>query len=70
MSSLVDVAIFLAAAVVAVPLFRLLKLSAIIGYIIAGVAIGPWGFGLISGVEEILVQGLLRDPGVRDGLDG
>ena len=54
MSSLADVAIFLTAAVIAVPLFRLLKLSAIIGYIVAGVAIGPWGFGLISGVEEIL----------------
>src|SRR5678815_711150 len=54
MNSLADVAIFLTAAVIAVPLFRLLRLSATIGYIIAGLAIGPWGFGLISGVDEIL----------------
>ena len=54
MDSLAQVAIFLAAAVVAVPLFRFLRLSSILGYIAAGLIIGPWGLGLISDVDAIL----------------
>ncbi|MDB5596581.1 MAG: potassium transporter TrkA [Hyphomicrobiales bacterium] len=45
---LVSVLIFLGAAVLAVPLFRLLGLGAVIGYLFAGVAIGPSGFGFIG----------------------
>ncbi len=50
---LVPVLVFLAAAVVAVPLFRFLKLGAVIGYLVAGVAIGPAGLGLISETSTI-----------------
>jgi glutathione-regulated potassium-efflux system ancillary protein KefC len=46
--------IYLAAAVVAVPLARLLGLGAIIGYLAAGVAIGPWGLALVSDPAAIL----------------
>jgi glutathione-regulated potassium-efflux system ancillary protein KefC len=46
--------IYLAAAVVAVPVAKRLGLGAVLGYLLAGIAIGPWGFGLISGVEDIL----------------
>ncbi|WP_047047586.1 glutathione-regulated potassium-efflux system protein KefB [Vibrio mexicanus] len=46
--------IFLTAAVVAVPLAQRLGLGSVLGYLIAGVAIGPWGLGLISDVEAIL----------------
>jgi glutathione-regulated potassium-efflux system ancillary protein KefC/glutathione-regulated potassium-efflux system protein KefB len=49
-----QIAIFLAATVVAVPLFRRLKLSAVLGYIAAGLVIGPWGLGLFPDVESIL----------------
>jgi glutathione-regulated potassium-efflux system ancillary protein KefC/glutathione-regulated potassium-efflux system protein KefB len=49
-----QVAVFLAATVVAVPLFRRLKLSAVLGYIAAGLAIGPWGLGLVTDVEAIM----------------
>jgi monovalent cation:proton antiporter-2 (CPA2) family protein len=49
-----DVAIFLAAAVVAVPLARWLGLGSVLGYLAAGLAIGPWGAALISDVERIL----------------
>jgi monovalent cation:proton antiporter-2 (CPA2) family protein len=49
-----DVAIFLAAAVVAVPLARALGLGSVLGYLAAGLAIGPWGLGLITGVDRIL----------------
>ena len=45
---LVPVLIFLAAAVAAVPLFRLVGLGAVVGYLLAGVAIGPAGVGFIS----------------------
>jgi glutathione-regulated potassium-efflux system ancillary protein KefC/glutathione-regulated potassium-efflux system protein KefB len=49
-----QVAVFLAATVIAVPLFRRFKLSAVLGYLAAGVVIGPWGLGLFSDVESIL----------------
>ncbi len=44
----------LAAAVVAVPLFRRLGLGAVLGYLAAGLIIGPFGFGLIQDAEAIL----------------
>lgn len=46
-SALLPILIFLAAAVVAVPMFRLAGLGAVIGYLAAGIAIGPTGLGLI-----------------------
>ena len=39
--------LFLAAGVIAVPIFMRLRLGAVLGYLIAGMAIGPWGFALI-----------------------
>lgn len=48
MSPLAQVAVFLGATVVAVPLFRKFQLSAILAYLIAGIAIGPWGLGVIA----------------------
>lgn len=44
----------LAAAVVAVPLFRRLGLGAVLGYLAAGLIIGPFGFGLIQDAEAVL----------------
>jgi glutathione-regulated potassium-efflux system ancillary protein KefC len=46
--------VYLAAAVVAVPLSRYLGLGSIIGYLAAGIAIGPWGLGFVSNVQDIL----------------
>ena len=46
--------IYLAAALLCVPLAVRLGLGAILGYLAAGVAIGPAGLGLISDVETIL----------------
>ena len=40
--------IYLGAAVLAVPLARLLGLGSIIGYLGAGIAIGPWGLALVT----------------------
>jgi glutathione-regulated potassium-efflux system ancillary protein KefC len=46
--------IYLSAAVLVVPLSKALGLGSIIGYLVAGIAIGPWGLGLVSSVEEVL----------------
>ncbi len=46
--------LYLTAAVLAVPIARALGLGAIIGYLAAGIAIGPWGLGLVSDVQSIL----------------
>ena len=46
--------VYLAAAVLAVPLARLLGLGAIIGYLGAGIVIGPWGLKLVDDPAAIL----------------
>jgi monovalent cation:proton antiporter-2 (CPA2) family protein len=51
MSLLAQIAIFLAAAVVAIPIFRRFKLGSVLGYLTAGIIIGPASLGLISNVE-------------------
>ena len=40
--------VYLAAAVIAVPLAKRLGLGSVLGYLIAGMVIGPFGFGLIG----------------------
>lgn len=45
---LVSVVTLLAAAVVAVPLFKRLGLGSVLGYLAAGLVIGPFGFGLFT----------------------
>jgi len=49
-----NAAIYLAAAVITVPLFKHLGLGAVLGYLVAGVAIGPWVLGLIEDSGDIL----------------
>jgi glutathione-regulated potassium-efflux system ancillary protein KefC len=51
---LINSFIYLSAAVIAVPLSKALGLGSIIGYLAAGMAIGPWGLGLVTNVEDIL----------------
>ena len=45
---LINSLIYLAAAVVAVPIAKKLGLGSIIGYLAAGIAIGPWGLKLVT----------------------
>lgn len=54
MSILGSTIIFLGAAVVAVPIFKKLKLGAILGYLVAGALIGPSVFNLVSDPDTIL----------------
>ncbi len=51
---LVNSFIYLAAAVIAVPVAKKLGLGSIIGYLAAGIAIGPWGLKLVTNVQDIL----------------
>jgi monovalent cation:proton antiporter-2 (CPA2) family protein len=44
----------LAAGVIAVPICRRLGLGSVLGYLIAGVAIGPWGLALIADPQRVL----------------
>jgi len=50
---LLDIVILLAAAVVAVPIFRAARLGAVPGFLVAGVIVGPSGLALIDNVAEI-----------------
>ncbi len=51
---LANTLIYLGAAVVAVPLAKRLGLGSVLGYLIAGIAIGPWGLALIANSHDIL----------------
>ena len=51
---LINSFIYLSGAVIAVPLSRALGLGSIIGYLAAGIAIGPWGLGFVTNVQDIL----------------
>ncbi len=53
-SILRDAVVYLGAAVVCVPIATRLGLGSVLGYLIAGCAIGPWGLGFVSDVESIL----------------
>lgn len=53
-NELVSVVALLGAAVVAVPLFRRLGLGSVLGYLAAGLAIGPFGLGWFSDPQAIL----------------
>ncbi|MFN3546098.1 MAG: monovalent cation:proton antiporter-2 (CPA2) family protein [Mesorhizobium sp.] len=53
-NELVQVVVLLAAGVVAVPIFKRLGLGSILGYLAAGLAIGPFGLGLFDDPEAIL----------------
>jgi monovalent cation:proton antiporter-2 (CPA2) family protein len=51
MSLLAQIAIFLAAAVIAIPIFRYFKLGSVLGYLAAGIIIGPAALGLINKID-------------------
>ncbi len=51
---LLKLLIFLGAATIAVPLARKCKLGSVLGYLIAGIVIGPFGLSLIDNIEAIM----------------
>jgi monovalent cation:proton antiporter-2 (CPA2) family protein len=53
-SILFQMVLFFASAVIIVPIFKRLGLGTVLGFLVAGVAIGPWGLGLIRDVGGML----------------
>ncbi|HYA37955.1 MAG TPA: monovalent cation:proton antiporter-2 (CPA2) family protein [Candidatus Methylomirabilis sp.] len=53
-SLLREAVVFLLAAVITVPLFKRLGVGAVLGYLTAGVLIGPRAFGVVHDVDNIL----------------
>jgi monovalent cation:proton antiporter-2 (CPA2) family protein len=51
---LAQLLIFLTAAVIAVPLAQRFKLGSVLGYLVAGMIIGPYGLSLIGEVEQVM----------------
>ena len=54
MSLLAQTLVYLLAAVICVPLSRRLGLGSVLGYLAAGIIIGPFGFALVTDAEHIL----------------
>jgi monovalent cation:proton antiporter-2 (CPA2) family protein len=52
MTFLLEAMIFLGAAIVVVPISKRLGMSVVLGYLAAGLIIGPSGIGLIGGMEQ------------------
>jgi glutathione-regulated potassium-efflux system ancillary protein KefC len=52
-SLIINAIIYLLAAVIVVPLAKKFKLGSIVGYILAGILIGPFALGLISDQKEV-----------------
>ena len=46
--------IYLGAAIIAVPIFTRLGAGAVLGYLVAGIVIGPFGLGLITNAQTVL----------------
>lgn len=53
-SQLISVVTLLGAAVIAVPIFKKLGLGSILGYLAAGLVIGPFGFGFFNDPESVI----------------
>lgn len=51
---LAQVFIFLGASVIAVPLAQKFKLGSVLGYLVAGMIIGPYGLSLIDDIDKIM----------------
>jgi monovalent cation:proton antiporter-2 (CPA2) family protein len=54
MTLLSQIAVFLGATVLTIPLFQRLRLSSILGYLAAGVVLGPWGLRIIQDAEGVM----------------
>jgi glutathione-regulated potassium-efflux system ancillary protein KefC len=54
MSVLSQMTIFLSAAVIAAPITKWLGFGAVLGYLVAGMILGPWGLGVVREVGKTL----------------
>ena len=63
-----DLVLFLATAGVVVPLFKRLKISPVLGFLGAGVVLGPYGLGRLDQALPWLTAVTVTDPGEMDQL--
>ena len=54
MSLLVESLVYLVAAIISVPISKRLGFGSVLGYLMAGIVIGPFGFALVTDAEHIL----------------
>ena len=57
-----DIVLFLATAGIVVPLFRRWRISPILGFLGAGVLLGPYGLGRLSGEFRLLAAVTIDNP--------
>lgn len=63
-----DAMVFLAAAGVGVPLLQRLRVNPVLGFMLAGMAIGPYGLGLLANEHAWLRYVTIADPESFEGL--
>ncbi len=63
-----DAMVFLAAAGVGVPLLQRLKVNPVLGFMLAGIAVGPYGLGQLVGQYDWLRFVTIADPEEFEGL--
>ena len=54
MGYLHEALVYLITAVIAVPVAKRLGFGSVLGYLVGGLVIGPWGLGFVSEVDHIL----------------
>jgi monovalent cation:proton antiporter-2 (CPA2) family protein len=54
MSLLIETLVYLLAAIISVPISRRLGFGSVLGYLMAGIVIGPFGFAFVADAEHIL----------------
>jgi len=52
---LLDIIVFLVISAIVVPIFHRLKASPVLGYLLAGVAVGPYGFAIFDDINQVKV---------------
>ncbi|BCW88192.1 Glutathione-regulated potassium-efflux system protein KefC [Alphaproteobacteria bacterium SO-S41] len=63
-----DAMVFLAVAGIGVPLLQRLKVNPVLGFMLAGMAIGPYGLGLLVGEQPWLSWATINKPADFEGL--
>ena len=54
MSLLFETLVYLLAAIISVPISRRFGFGSVLGYLMAGIVIGPFGFAFVADAEHIL----------------
>ena len=57
-----DAIVFLVAAGIVIPVLRLARVPPVLGFLLAGVALGPFGIGTLSGAFPLLAYFSIADP--------